>query len=626
MSRRSRWRRVVSQGLADGVVLSISYVLAFYFRFNLQPEPRYLDLMNRTLPLVVFAGIIGLTLTRTYALMWRYFDLRDAVRLALGLGIGGALTAVVLVVTTGFLGYPRTVLPITWSLAVFGAVGMRVMGQVLFERRLQAKSGALESQKVLLVGAGRAGELFIRETRRDPEATYRIVGLVDDDEVKKGRDLLGLKVLGQIDDLPHLIHAHGIALVVLAAPSAPRSLARRVLAHANKAGVQIRTLPRIFEIVHDQVALSQLRAIQLEDLLGRDPVALDEQAVARFLGGRSIMVTGAGGSIGSEICRQLLRYGPAELILYERNEFALFQVDDGLRRSVTRTQLVPILGDVRDRQRLDEVMTIHRPQIVFHAAAYKHVPLVEANPFEALSNNVGGSMAAALAAQDHGVERFVLVSTDKAVNPSSFMGATKRIAERACQAVGERNDGTQFTTVRFGNVIGSSGSVVPIFRRQIEAGGPITVTHPEVERFFMTIPEAAQLVLQAGTLSDGSETFILEMGHPVRILDLAREMIRLSRRREGEDVEIQFTGLRPGEKLKEELLLSDEVFTATAHEKIHRVARTDQNADVVFQWVQKLLKAGQSRDLAKVGALTLELVPTYNPSASLRPTDVKPQS
>ncbi|MBM65393.1 MAG: hypothetical protein CMH55_04070 [Myxococcales bacterium] len=621
MKHRGRSRRILSQALADAAVLSASYVLAFYLRFNLQPEPRYLELMTLTLPLVILGGLVGLALTRTYALMWRYFDLRDAVRLALGLGIGMAAAAVILVLTTGFLGYPRTVLPITWSLAVFCAVGMRVVGQVLFERRLQAKAGDLESQKVLLVGAGRAGELFIRETRRDPEATYRIVGLVDDDEVKGGRDLLGVKVLGQIDDLPQLIHAHGVALVVLAAPSAPRSLARRVLAHASKAGVQIRTLPRIFEIVHDQVALSQLRAVQLEDLLGRDPVALDEASVAQFLGGRSVMVTGAGGSIGSEICRQLLRYGPAELVLYERNEFALFQVDDGLRRAPTRTRLVPVLGDVRDRRRLDEVMASHRPQVVFHAAAYKHVPLVEANPFEALSNNVGGSLTAALAAQDHGVERFVLVSTDKAVNPSSFMGATKRIAERACQAVGDRAQGTQFTTVRFGNVIGSSGSVVPIFRRQIEAGGPLTVTHPEVERFFMTIPEAAQLVLQASTLSQGSETFILEMGNPVKILDLAREMIRLSRLREGDDIEIQFTGLRPGEKLKEELLLCDEAFTATAHEKIHRVARTEQDSAAVFALVQGLLEAGQERDLGLVRAKTLELVPTYRPSATLRPTD-----
>jgi FlaA1/EpsC-like NDP-sugar epimerase len=343
-------------------------------------------------------------------------------------------------------------------------------------------------------------------------------------------------------------------------------------------------------------------------------VALDEGAVAHFLNAKVVMITGAGGSIGSEICRQVMRYGPASVLLFERSELALFSIDGELRRRFPSTQIIPLLGDIQDARRVTEVLHQHAPQVVFHAAAYKHVPLVELNPFEALANNVGGSLVVARACAQHDVDRFVLISTDKAVNPTSFMGATKRIAERVCQAVGATAKSTRFTTVRFGNVIGSSGSVIPTFRAQILRGGPVTVTHKDIERFFMTIPEAAQLVLQASTLSDGDETFILEMGQPVRIVDLARQMIRLSGLKEGEDINIQFTGLRPGEKLYEELMIDGEDHTRTAHSKILKVSRKDQDHSVLLGQADQLLEAGVARDAEQIRQLAAVLVDNYQPT------------
>jgi FlaA1/EpsC-like NDP-sugar epimerase len=456
--------------------------------------------------------------------------------------------------------------------------------------------------------------MLLNELRANSESDLHVVGLLDDDPVKRGRLIQGSPVLGRIEDLQEVLHNESIERVVFCIPSAANSLRLSLLESCSDVGVTLETLPRIADLAAGKVTVNQIREVTLEDLLGRDPVALDERAVAQFLNGKVVMITGAGGSIGSEICRQVMNYGPSAVLLFERSELALFTIDGQLRRSHPNAQLIPLLGDIQNADRVNEVLRQYRPQVVFHAAAYKHVPLVEQNPFEALANNVGGSLVVAQACAEQAVERFVLISTDKAVNPTSFMGATKRIAERVAQAVGGQSSSTRFTTVRFGNVIGSSGSVIPTFREQILRGGPITVTHKDIERFFMTIPEAAQLVLQASTLSLGDETFILEMGEPVRIVDLARQLIRLSGLKEGEDIDIVFSGLRPGEKLYEELMIDGENHTRTAHQKILRVSRKEQDHDALLAAVDQLLENGREREAIAMRERACSLVDNYQPT------------
>jgi FlaA1/EpsC-like NDP-sugar epimerase len=604
-------RRLTMQLAGDSLLVGLSYFAAFYLRFNMEPAPRYVVMAWDTLPVIVACSLAALLALRVYRMMWRYTSLADLVRLtqALTLGVLGAV--LVMVLWTRLAGYPRTVFVITWAIALFFLAGIRILGRSLFERGARDLQTG-EEQRVILVGAGRAAEMLLTELRHHPEAHYNVLGLLDDAPVKRGRFIMGKRVIGSLADLPDLLPELQPDSVVFCIPSAPNSLRQQVLATCADRSVPLQTLPRIADLVDGRITVSQIREITLEDLLGREPVALDEQTVASFLNGKSVLVTGAGGSIGSEICRQILRYGPARLVLFERSEFALFQIDSELRRTYPDAQLIPILGDIQDRERLDEVFCLHRPAVVFHAAAYKHVPLVESNPFQALANNVGGSLTCARAAADAGVEHFVLISTDKAVNPTSFMGATKRVAERCCQAVGGSTN-TCFTTVRFGNVIGSSGSVIPIFKRQISAGGPITVTHRKIERFFMTIPEAAQLVLQASALSQGTETFILEMGQPVRIVDLARQMIRLSGLKE-EEIDIVFTGLRPGEKLFEELTIDGETHDHTAHKKILRVVRKEQDDLLLLEQVADLLEKGERRENEGMRLAMQSLVDNYTPT------------
>jgi FlaA1/EpsC-like NDP-sugar epimerase len=604
-------RRLSMQLVGDSLLVGLAYFAAFYLRFNMEPPPAYMVMAWNTAPLIIGCTLAALISLRVYRMMWRYTSLADLVRLTQALTLGLIAAGVVMVLWTRLAGYPRTVFVITWAIAIFFLAGIRIFGRSLFERSGQSPEAGNE-QRVILIGAGRAAEMLLTELRHHPEARYEVLGLLDDSPVKRGRLIMGKRVVGNVADLADLLPDLQPDSVVFCIPSAPNRLRQQVLAVCSDAGVPLQTLPRIADLVDGRITVSQIREITLEDLLGREAVALDEQTVARFVNGKSVLITGAGGSIGSEICRQVMRYGPARLVLFERSEFALFEIEGELRRAYPDARLVPILGDVQDRERLDEVFGEHHPAVLFHAAAYKHVPLVESNPYQALANNVGGSLTCARAAADAGVEHFVLISTDKAVNPTSFMGATKRVAERCCQAVGGGST-TCFTTVRFGNVIGSSGSVIPIFQRQIRSGGPITVTHRDIERYFMTIPEAAQLVLQASALSEGTETFILEMGQPVRIVDLARQMIRLSGLKE-EDIEIVFTGLRPGEKLFEELTIDGEAHDHTAHRKILRVIRKDQDDQDLLEQVGELLVAGGRREEAAMRKAMHHLVDNYTPT------------
>jgi FlaA1/EpsC-like NDP-sugar epimerase len=501
-----------------------------------------------------------------------------------------------------------------------------LMGGSRFVYRLWKEQGLysdfkLRGEPVLVLGAGDAAASLAKDLVKN--ANWRLVGFLDDDIDTHGHTLNGVRVLGALDSLPDWADRLGVSQVIIAMPASSHQQRKRAIQLCNQAKLKALTVPSFDDLMSGKVAVSQLRAIELDDLLGRDPVLLDDAGLHALLGGKAVMVTGAGGSIGSEMCRQIARYSPAKLVLFEASEFALYTIDQELKQLFPTLNFVCLVGDVRDSARVEEAMQQHLPGVLFHAAAYKHVPLMEQNnAWQAIRNNVLGTWTVALAAQRQGVSKFVMISTDKAVNPANVMGASKRLAEMVCQALQGNNPApdvspaggenkTKFVIVRFGNVLGSTGSVIPKFRAQITQGGPLTVTHPEIIRYFMSIPEAAQLVLQAGLMGHGGEIFVLDMGEPVKIVDLAKDLIRLSGFTE-EEIKIEFTGLRPGEKLYEELLADNEHTLPTPHPKL-RIAQARQ-ADAA--WLLKLLiwvAAKTMPDDAVRAALT-EWVPEYRPN------------
>jgi len=470
-----------------------------------------------------------------------------------------------------------------------------------------------QGKPVVIVGAGRGGAMLARELERS--ADWRVVALVDDDRSKWGRELSGNRIFGGIESLPEVLASEKASHVILAMPSAAAEACRRATNLAVEAGAHVFTVPGLEDVMSGRVAISSIRPVAIEDLLGREPVWIDTRHVAAMIAGKTVLVTGAGGSIGSELCRQVARFGPARLVLFEQSEFALYTVEQWFAVHVPEIELIPLAGDVKDAARLDEVFATYRPQSVFHAAAYKHVPLMEVgNAWQAVRNNVLGTLMLGECAIRHGAERFVLISTDKAVNPTNVMGATKRLAEMVCEALHRQGGATQFEMVRFGNVLGSTGSVIPKFQAQIARGGPVTVTDPEITRYFMSIPEAAQLVLQAAAMGQGGEIFVLDMGEPVKIVDLARKMIQLSGYAEGE-IRIEFSGLRPGEKLYEELLADAEETRETPHPKL-RIARARAvDDDFLANLRPWLALAGQSD--AAVREALMRWVPEYCPAANI---------
>jgi FlaA1/EpsC-like NDP-sugar epimerase len=466
---------------------------------------------------------------------------------------------------------PLSIIILDTIFAFGGLLALRVLRRMLYERYARhetGRNGDGTARPVLLIGAGRAGVLAVREIASRGDMGMRAVGFVDDDPLKQGMVIHGAKVLGTTRDLPRLARELGVGHVLLTIAEADPLHIRRILELCARHRLEVRSVPGLYEVLQGKVAFSRFRTVGVEELLGRPPVRLDETRLERFLSGRRVMVTGAGGSIGSELARQIARFGPARLLLFERAEGALFEVHHELARLWPGLELVPLVGDVGDEGRVREVLAAERPEIVFHAAAHKHVPLMETNAGEAVKNNVLGTWRLGRLAGEAGVEALVLISTDKAVRPTSVMGATKRVAELVVQHLDALYPRTRYLAVRFGNVMGSAGSVIEIFRRQIADGGPVTVTDPEMTRYFMTIPEASLLVLQAGAMGEGGEIFVLDMGEPVKIDDLARKMIELSGYEPGRDIEIVYTGPRPGEKLFEELELAGEQIAKTRHPKI----------------------------------------------------------
>ncbi len=603
-----RYRRLVA--VAVHLLLFVAAQAgAFGLRFEFSIPPDYFPVawlwlgVNVGIHLAVFAS------AGMFAGLWRYTGAKDLVALTRSAALATLIFSAFIVIG-GYRSYPRSILIIDFLLTMILVGGLRFGARSLWQiaQNVGQKKPEGGRRRVLIVGAGNAGEMLLREMQKTHLGRYEPVGFVDDDPNKRGVAIHGVKVLGRLGDAAEVVKREHIDEVVVAVPSASGKEMRRIVDTVTPAGVPIRTMPGIDQLISGQVTLNQLRSVNIEDLLGRDPVLLDTDSLKALLGGHVVLVTGAGGSIGSELCRQVARFGPTQLVLVERSEPALFEIHRELRALYPGLDVVPCIADICDGERVRAVFAKHRPMVVVHAAAHKHVPMMEWNPGEAIKNNVGGTKTVADAANEFGVQRFVMVSTDKAVNPTSMMGATKRVAELYVQALNQKSK-TRFVAVRFGNVLGSAGSVIPIFKEQIARGGPVTVTDPEMRRYFMTIPEASQLVLQAASLGRGGEIFVLDMGEPVKIVDLARDLITLSGLVPDKDIEIRFSGLRPGEKLFEELSTAEEKAEKTRHPKIFIGRLPSRQLDEVSRQVAGLLLGVNDVDVDEAARRVREVVP-----------------
>lgn len=578
--------RSLTATLYDLLAAALAWCLAYFFRFNLDIPPHFMAAMWSYLIWVIpIEGVIFLYFG-LYRGIWRFASIPDLRRITMATAVAALAVPTVLFMASRLDEVPRAVLVLNPIFLVLIMGGSRFLYRAWKDGMLFS-TRQLDAQSVILMGGGRAAALLLRDLVGNPQ--WRAVAILDDDKSKLGSRLLNVPVLGALDTISEHASRLSASHAIVAMPTASVAARRRAAELAVEAGLKVLTLPAMSDVLDGKVSVSQIRSVELEDLLGRDAVQLDDAGLGLLFAGQTVLVSGAGGSIGSELCRQIARYEPARIVFYELSEFALYRIEQEFGNRFPAIELAYVVGDVKDAALLDRTFAKYRPAIVFHAAAYKHVPLMEKeNAWQAVRNNVLGTLRLALVAVAHGTREFVLVSTDKAVNPTNVMGATKRLAERVCQAIQAEAKQTRFVIVRFGNVLGSSGSVIPKFREQIAEGGPVTVTHADITRYFMLIPEACQLVLQAGLQADKGEErgriFVLDMGEPVRIYDLARDMIRLSGYTE-EDIRIEVTGLRPGEKLYEELLADSEQTLATPHPKL-RIAKPDQVPDA--DWLHEI--------------------------------------
>ncbi len=594
----------------DAAFLNLAFALALGFRFEFNVPQQYWDaLWGHSVPFSLIF-IVVLYIFRLYASLWELASLDEFL-----LATGGCVAGGIVILVANILlksPVPKSVVVLSIVFATIGVVGFRILFRV-FRRFLSVIDikGQRAASRVMVVGAGAAGSIVIREMKQSDFAkSLKPVCLVDDDPRKKGQSVLGVPVRGNIDDIPTLADRYAIDQIIIAIPSLSGERKSAVIEECRKTKCGIKIIPGIYELLNNHVMLNQMRAINMEDILGRDAVKLENEGISRYLTGKIVLISGGGGSIGSELARQIACFKPARLILLDIYENTTYEIQNELRQKYPDMPLSVAIVSIRDRNGLDRVFAEEKPQVVFHAAAHKHVPLMEDNPIEAIENNVFGTLNLAEVADSHHVDKFVMISTDKAVNPTNVMGATKRMCEMIVQAIAQKS-GTEFGAVRFGNVLGSNGSVVPLFQKQIAAGGPVTVTHPDIVRFFMTIPEAAQLVLQAGAYAEGGEIFILDMGKPVKIYQLAKDLIQLSGLTPDVDIKIEFTGLRPGEKLYEEVLMSEEGLCKTAHDKIFIAAPGHYDIDWLKRELTELDSLCESGKSAKVIDKIQELVPTY---------------
>ena len=585
--------------------------------------------------IVIFTGwaiilqFAALWFAGLYRRMWRYASLDELFGITMALGVAGLVTGVVHFTLSPILfprgpddlSLPRSIPIINALLAIMWSGGVRFALRYVAYAAQRNKGRGRGQERALIIGAGDAGSVLVRELLANPTLELEPVGFIDDDKSKHGQSIFGISVLGGREKLVESARVHHARTAIIALPAEAGHVVREIRDLCVAAELRVLIVPGFEAILTGRVSATQLRTVQIEDLLRREPVKTDQAQVAHLLSGMTVMVTGAGGSIGSELCRQIARFGVRKLILLGHGENSIFGIENELRTRNPELDLTAVIADIRDPKRIDSTFERFRPEAVFHAAAHKHVPLMEGNPEEAVTNNIGGTYNMLQAAERWGAKHFVLISTDKAVNPTNVMGATKRVAEKLVHEAAVRT-GRDFVSVRFGNVLGSRGSVVPTFQAQIAAGGPVRVTHPEMTRYFMTIPEAVQLVLQAAALGKGGETFVLDMGQPVKILDLARDLIQLSGLAVGRDIRIEFTGLRPGEKMFEELFLDSEHHDRTAHEKIY-VARNGHGPSPTERWVVQMVQAARNGDRETLREMLAEFTPTL--ASPLPPAPVPPE-
>jgi FlaA1/EpsC-like NDP-sugar epimerase len=605
----------------DVGLVCASYVLAYIIRFEGDIPPEQMALLLQTLPWIVLLKIAVFAWIGLYRGMWRYTSIADLVNIITATVICAGAIALALVLVRRFEGFSRSVLILDALITLMLIGGLRLLIRVYIQRTVPASffnpaffpffnPDREKRTRLLIVGAGDAAEKMLREIQDNPRVKYRPVGFLDDNPRKQGQAIHGIPVLGAIDDIGELPIQFDEILIAI--PSARGDVMRRIVEICDRTGKRYRTIPKIGELIEGRITANTIREVRLEDLVGRQEVHLDPEMISRFLCGKRILVTGAGGSIGSELVRQISRFQPQVVGLLDFSELNLFQVEQEFQLRLRSLPTEIFLTDIRDRDALQRVLESFKPHIIFHAAAYKHVPMQENHPWEAVLNNVLGTRNLVDLALETEVERFVLVSTDKAVRPTNVMGATKRVAELFVESMNGQQV-TQFVAVRFGNVFSSSGSAIPIFQEQIARGGPVTVTHPDVRRYFMSIPEAAQLILQAGAMGEGGEIFILDMGEPIRIVDMARDLIRLHGLEPEKDISIEFTGLRPGEKLYEELITVGEGIVPTGHDKIMVLRGKTHDAAALLAQIESLLAIARRGKREAIKKKLQEIVPEYQP-------------
>ena len=608
----------------DLLLLTASLFLAYLIRFDFDLPQQHSVLLYKMLPFVLIFKIISFYFFDLYRGMWRYTSIADLLNIIKASFVSTlCIVCLILFSHTRFIGFPRSVFIMDWCFTILFISGYRLGIRVYFEHFSEDKTGLIpiwktfnrkhvDSKRLLIIGAGNCGEKIYREIRDNARLHYNVLGFLDDDPAKVGKKIHGIPVLSYIRDISKIIKKTRADEALIAIPSTNSQQMRDIVEKCKESKIKFKTIPGMGELINGKVTINAIREVAYRDLLGREVIKLDEEQIGAYLQGQRVMVTGAGGSIGSELCRQICRFRPKSVILYERAESPLYEIELELKQNFDDVNVVILLADVQDKKQLEKAFETYKPQTVFHAAAYKHVPMLELQPWRAISNNIQGTLNMLEIANKFNVERFVFVSTDKAVRPANVMGASKRVAEMLVQSQnGCGLSKTRFMIVRFGNVVGSVGSVVPLFKKQIEKGGPVTVTHPEVTRFFMTIPEACQLILQAGAMGSGGEIFLLDMGTSIKIDDMARDLIRFSGFEPDVDIAIEYIGLRPGEKLYEELIIEGEDVVPTSHEKIMVLRGVECNLQLLNGKIDELAKMAEDQEAEKIKAKLQEIVPEY---------------
>lgn len=592
----------------DIILLTLAYFITFELRFEFYVPLSYVELLKNTFILIVLIKILFYFVFGLYNSLWRYVSVDELFKLILATTISSIL---IYIFNVSFdLLIPRSIIFIDWIISIFITGGFRLSYRLVRRAYQNINKSEDNVQRIMIIGAGDAGNMIIRELKNSINVHYKPVVIVDDDVNKNNSTLLGVPIKNGMNRIPELVSEYSVNEIIVAIPSLSKTRLAEIVKIAQTTHCKVKTLPGINEIIDNKVGLSNIRDVSIEDLLGREEVNLKINEISSYLENKVVLVTGAGGSIGSELCRQIVRFKPQKLVLLDIYENNVYDLQQELLHNFKDLNLEVIIASVRDKDRILEVFKHYKPEIVFHAAAHKHVPLMEHNPQEAIKNNIFGTLKVALCAHETNVKRFVLISTDKAVNPTNVMGATKRVAELIIQALNQKSN-TEFVAVRFGNVLGSNGSVIPLFKKQIAYGGPVTITHPEITRYFMTIPEASRLVLQAGAMAQGGEIFVLDMGKPVKIVDLAKQLIELSGLEPDVDITITYTGLRPGEKLYEELLLSEEGTSETSHSEIFVAKPSEINFDELLEKINRFEDEIENKE--DIIQRLKDLVPTYKP-------------